>query len=948
MATGGTEQEVITEAEAEAASPAAAAADDNKTPVDEAPPPPELDKDATTTVTDFLDFTEYLPSDIVRSLTLIGKLDDAYAEASLQVGDLTTTWGRLPSLAAHERPDPVKLRADISEQLDRAVSSRVFAHDEAVRMSENVNRHFNKAKVLLSKLQTMMDNYPTDEPKSPVASKSPQMTRAKLTVRATGEDGKKISRHKIPRITVPGEVLAPYDIEYDTCSDDSDISSDSESDIPATGRRTPAPAQRIKLISNKTPKSASRPPRPQYSSAAMSAAAAANAAALLNPPPENAVIGSADAPWLQLTNYELAKLRKRMKKNATWTPSETMVARELKTLGRGPDEYRDAKRKAEDEGKTFNPTVPTLVIDDESGTPQLPAGALSADSVGSEEHPTSNRGMKLNEAKKLKREALAKLAAEEAEESARQMAAAAKLFLGAPNSESKDGTPSGKSRANSRSSGKRKRDAEGESVEGADRSETPSRPLSKRTKTETPIPPPQPMLGHGGPASSADGGANGPLLTPGGSVVTQLETPVPIPLPPQSSARSAASPSSNASTVTTTTVPVKPPASETPVPLPRTEQRKTVTPVPPPTREGTRRETRGDAAKRTQQQTPVPQSAEQLPVRAGSRGLTPGATPGPDSRRPGSRGQAMSQEPPSSLAADRPRRASTARNTPVPEFKQPQKRSRRPAPGVVSTTNSGGNSAVGKRQAAPRKKARMKKDKGQVTEAETEMEEVDDEGNPIDPDEPRYCLCNRVSFGTMIQCDNDNCKYEWFHLECVGLTDVPARTTKWYCPDCRKVLNIGEKGEQQDEGYNPVYPQEGGLVDPAVRTFISDFYRISDRPDGDELWVGSFTKDAEVVLGPTVVRGEHAIRELRGTMRARPVHWRHRVEKAFPGRFQAATGAPGPAEAEVMLFGDMKQWAKDGDEHGADTAVIPWAVHMIVCKEGGEWKLARYRGWLQR
>jgi hypothetical protein len=33
-----------------------------------------------------------------------------------------------------------------------------------------------------------------------------------------------------------------------------------------------------------------------------------------------------------------------------------------------------------------------------------------------------------------------------------------------------------------------------------------------------------------------------------------------------------------------------------------------------------------------------------------------------------------------------------------------------------------------------------------------------------------------------------NCKQEWFHLECVGLEDIPARTTKWYCPDCRKLL----------------------------------------------------------------------------------------------------------------------------------------------------------------
>jgi hypothetical protein len=124
---------------------------------------------------------------------------------------------------------------------------------------------------------------------------------------------------------------------------------------------------------------------------------------------------------------------------------------------------------------------------------------------------------------------------------------------------------------------------------------------------------------------------------------------------------------------------------------------------------------------------------------------------------------------------------------------------------------------VGKRKAPPKKKARLtKKEKGQM---ETEMEDVDDEGNPISSEEPRYCLCNRVSFGTMIQCDNvdvsnadpsrtepqeltleQNCKQEWFHLECVGLSDIPARTTKWYCPDCRKALNIGEKGEISARG----------------------------------------------------------------------------------------------------------------------------------------------------
>ncbi|KAG6007775.1 hypothetical protein E4U43_000257, partial [Claviceps pusilla] len=813
---------------------------------------PRADPDAQTTVSDFLDFTEYLPSDVIRSLTLIGKLDEIYADASIKVDDLTTTWGNLPNLPAEDRPSPVNLRADISDKLNRAMSSRVYAHDEAVRMSENVNRHYNKAKVLLAKLQEMMKNYPAEEPKSPVMPKSPQAVRVKAPV---GEDGQKIRRHRIPKVTVPGEVLAPYEIEYDTGSDDSDISTDEDSDIYGGGRKTPA-TPRIKIVSNKTPKSNNRLARPVvYSSAAMSAAAAANAAALLNPPPENAVIGSGDAPWLQLTNYELAKLRKRMKKNATWTPSETMVARELKSLGRGPDEYREAKKKAEDEGRAFDVKVPSLVVDHDSGIQHLPAGAISANSIGTEDVPTSNRGMKLNEAKKLKREALAKQAAEEAEESARKMAHAAKLFMGndknnksghsnsSRDANAKDAKvalgPEGssqsleKSRSTSRLSGKRKRDGSDAHHDAAPEPvvemvvATPSQPQPKRSKMETPIPPPHhpgmsqssaPVVdsscnlknnsGSGGntnnnntyssSARSSSAGVNGHgdntlqpgLLTPNGGggaaaaavVIAQAETPVPIPYPPQSSARSAlSSPTPNTTagvatttnnnssnnhnhnhnaTTMTTTIPIKPPA-ETPVPLPRTDRRKSTTPVATPGRDGLQRETRADMVKRTHNHSSPPDATALLSMSfpPPSRGQTPSSsTAVPDSssttivRRPCSRGNAPTQEPPS-LAADRPRRASTARTTPAPEFRQPAKRTKRPAPGVVSTTNSGGSSAVGKRKAAPKRKARAtKKEKGQVLE--TEMEEVDDEGKPIDPNEPRYCLCNRVSYGTMIQCDN--------------------------------------------------------------------------------------------------------------------------------------------------------------------------------------------------
>ncbi|KAL2213251.1 hypothetical protein CC79DRAFT_1362067 [Sarocladium strictum] len=753
------------------------------------------DPDAQTTVTDFLDFTEYLPSDIVRSLTLIGKLDESYTESSTRVHDLTTTWGQLPSLPVESRPEPAKLRADISENLDQALSARVFAHSEAVRMSENVHRHYNKAKALLAKLQAMMDNYPAEEQRSPTASRSPQLVRSKLANRSEG--GQKVRHKRIPKITVPGEVLAPYDIEYDTLSDDSDVSSDEESDIPATVRRTPGTIPRIKLVTHKSPKPrASRPVT--FTDAALSAAAAANAAALLNPPPENAVIGSADAPWLQLTQYELAKLRKRMKKNATWTPSETMIARELKTLCRGPDAYREAKKKAEEEGQVFEPKIPAPVVDNESGAQHLPAGAISVDSLANDDVPTSNRGMKLNEAKKLKREAMAKLAAEEAEETGKKPADTTKRFLAPPVVASSEAAKDDKSKPTPRSNNKRKRggdtDAAGEAAEAVD---TPSRPQLKRNKTETPVPPPRRPSSNVGQADQ-NHSASQPARS--ATSMTPTETPVPIPRPPIRSTAASPTPASASSSTVTTSVPTKAPA-QTPVPLPPSVASSMAKAAgqDTPSGSGSKRQTRGEAAK--QGQPPTDQTPAEAPtLRSSSRPGTP-VTASSHDRRPVSRGsKAASQEPQPTSASDRPRRASTARNTPAPEARPPTKRTKRPAPGIVSTTSSGGNSAVGKRKAAPRKKARTtKRDKDQP--AETEMEEVDDEGNPIDPDEPRYCTCNRVSFGTMIQCDNvDNCKLEWFHLECVGLSSIPARTTKWYCPDCRKALGLGEKGEVSARG----------------------------------------------------------------------------------------------------------------------------------------------------
>ena len=59
---------------------------------------------------------------------------------------------------------------------------------------------------------------------------------------------------------------------------------------------------------------------------------------------------------------------------------------------------------------------------------------------------------------------------------------------------------------------------------------------------------------------------------------------------------------------------------------------------------------------------------------------------------------------------------------------------------------------------------------------------------PIDPNEPTYCICQEVSWGEMIGCDNNDCPIEWFHFGCMGLTTKTKG--KWYCPKC---INLFKK-----------------------------------------------------------------------------------------------------------------------------------------------------------
>lgn len=779
-----------------------------------------VDPEAQATVTDFLDFTEYLPADMTRSLTLIGKLDQTYIDASTNVHQLTREWGQLPLLPPEERPSPVRVRADISENLKNTVSARIYSHAEASRMADNVNQHYNRAKSILTKLRAMLENWPPpEEQKSPVATtRSPQMSRApRPTLR--GADGHRVRRQQVPRITVPGEVLAPYELNYEAYSDssESDPEEEVEQGSPGPSGVTLGPQPRIKVLrKEKPPKTPKVPksPKPKPTVAPPSAVATGAtpagpvppvvapplstslALAKLQPPPENAVKGSADAPWLQLTSYELAKLRKRMKKNAAWSPSDTMIARELKNLGRGLEEYKAAKQKAEEEGVPFEDQVPSLVIDSETGAEVMPPGALSQAALAAEEKNLNNPRKRPSVARKPKGLQPTMSAAEEAEESARKMMAIARVMMLTPSQPPSLPDQSSQAKAEPKKSRqkKRKRDSVPEAeAEKPDSLEVPGQRPFKRTKTETPVPPPQ-RVSSTASQSAQETPIHPPHLAPSGTVTVPRTTPVPVHVSGQDQSARAPSPASSINTAvsnvaTTSSAPFRP-QNETPIPPPVPSEMKPSTPILPPVRE-TRKSQAARKQEEQQQQAATPAAAPF--VKPPSRGVSPvpavasvaepeapaptPAAPGPVTRRPtsrsmerrpGSGGKAASQElEQPSLATDRARRASTARNTPAPE-KEParpaSRRSKRPAPGVISRTNSGGNSAVGKRKAAPKKKsaaARGKKDKaGQLANADaatanTDGEvEIDDEGNVVDPNETRYCLCNGVSFGTMIACEN--------------------------------------------------------------------------------------------------------------------------------------------------------------------------------------------------
>lgn len=675
-------------------------------------PPPPTDPDIQATLSDFLTYTEHFPSHLTRAMSLIHEQRIKAERMVKQIHDDTTAYSVLPTLTT-DRPDPVKLRRDISRALEEAEAASRMSLAEAARLDEEAKREARRLDIVTEKLKAQPKPPSRDPTPEQQALTSPNLKRER-GVGSRGDDNrpekqlkrvhdKAASKIRGRKIMVPGEVIPPPDpnAPLDNMSDwTSARNSPALLEIPGGAdrqrSRTPKVQKQQSVPGAYDDKNAKprvpRAPGHQGTNAhsAVAGISTSNALLALHEPPPDAANGSKWLPWMKLTEWEMAKLRKRMKKNAIWVPSQTMVRRELKNLGRGMTGKEAARARAEAAGERFvdepNEADPTKVIISGEETDQM--NAMLGPQVYAEDDDADaeliNRGMRLNEAKKLKRQRMK-------EEEAIQQQIAREQGVDLPADGTKLATASPEHK-------KRKREAT--PAAGPSTHETDNHkpgPILKKLKASAPSQPASQKV---------------PLAAPGVSSSPKVATT-------RHSRRAATPPVTKRPTITL-------------------KVGKAVSEEPPGRRASLRRNSNASLPSTSMSSTNAPAS--------------------PD--------------------------ASTA-------VTKSGRRSRRPVPGVItSKDDESAKVGVSRRKAAPNRKRSGggKKDSLTPNDPHTAPEAPEED---IDPNEPRYCICGDVSWGTMVGCDADDCKQEWFHLECVNLTEEPKRLTKWYCPDCRKKLKLG-------------------------------------------------------------------------------------------------------------------------------------------------------------
>ncbi|KAF2031669.1 hypothetical protein EK21DRAFT_62732 [Setomelanomma holmii] len=685
-------------------------------------PQPAANPDAQTTVNDFLDYTEFFPSDLVRSLTLIGNLDATYRDAVQQVHELTAEYGQLPTLPEQERRDPVLLRKQISQYLQKAISQREYAFTEASRLYEVTVRHCQRSSIIKRKLQAQPQppsRDPTPPPVSPQAQRALHRTYERTPhLRLTFDGGRHGASAARPRDRhrKPGQLPSRRPRAHSASSDSSD-GSDTRSNIDLITSPRKIKQRRDRHRDRHGPPARARPPGVLGTNVHSSIAgiSTSNALAQLAPPPPDAQPGSKWAPWLKLTEYEMAVLRKQMKKNAVWTPSLTMVNRELERKHRTQADYDREKQRCEETGEEMLDEEPESLqqLMNNSGLGQLAqVGPVADPAEPAREEPREDGGTisirlkppEAQDGRKLDRLSQRQQAMRDAQELEN---VSSKLQQAAENM-------------------KEAMTAPGVATPLSQKKKSASRPSNKRKRDNTP------------PAATEE------------TLDTLREASV--------------------ATQDSGTRQPEPKRPRLQLQLKATSYNDTASPAPTAVYATRPRSARGHVP------TPKAQSEEPKPNDI--------ARIAHESRRH----SIFSQ---SALTAPPPTRMSTRRKP--------------PPKGEVTAAEDGQKTVTNVKRSQGSKNKKKKK-------AEEEPEPVDD----IDPDEPRYCICDDVSYGPMISCDNNvsiqvhtsdvatnkpQCDKEWFHMPCVNMTeaDIPSRRSKWYCPDCRAALGVDAYG-------NPLVP----------------------------------------------------------------------------------------------------------------------------------------------
>ena len=780
--------------------------------------PAAMDPDISATLSDFLSYTEHLPSAVIRSMTLIETLNRKAASLQKQIHDNLTTYSILPTLD-HHALDAARMRRDISHAYEKLDECKRMSAAEAARIEDMVTRDARRLDLVSQKLKALPMPPSRDVTPDAVLT-SPHLKRASHALQSA--DKRLGAQHRTttaPRVRnrdklmVPGEVLPPPNPDSPPPSEPDDwhsppppsprvplpqrsASQDQTSRQKASNRqKTPKPPRHPKAVGEKVHKTPrARPPGTPGTNAhsAVAGISTSNAIMALTKPPTDAAPGSKWLPWKRLTEFELAILRKRMKKNAAWRPSPAMRNRELKTLGRGPQAMEQAKQDADDAGADFIDEYDEFWADPTQTSISGEQAAEMDNMLGPEKDEPDgdealiNRGMRLNEAKKLKRE--------------RQKADELAQIPGTTTTQEYDHRPEKQDLKHTRERVRKndarpmpktadkaseRRQEQKQDLEDDSKPPAATSPINHKSEDKRPAKPPRaeskkPTESRKSPAAqmpesaavSIGSKAVPPLPTiPAVEVSSKKRKRDPSPpaaLPPRAASPGTAHDSSDAQnlpgSITEKTGPERkklrlnvsaPPPHDSAL---ATLSPKVSTPVAASPRISVR--------PRAQRASLAPEQPPVLPPGTNARLGRSGPTI--TLRRP----KAASAEPSLRKSARRTSNASLPGSTnesklesslpptSVPLTSAPDgsssavrpKRNRR-IPGVVTAGEEDGSAKViiGTRKKPPSKKFNPQLPKGARKEGTPAVSAPEEE---VDPDEERYCICGDVSWGTMIACDD--------------------------------------------------------------------------------------------------------------------------------------------------------------------------------------------------